>query len=376
MKANWIRTLAVTALMASACGSGTTASNAPSTSAFASASPTASASSSPPASPPVSTSPSASPTPAVNLALVTLRGSTSYVVRDITDINHAKTISNLGPNVRPQFVSATVLSYIDAKRGLLRVPLSGSPRTLVAGRSASWFFAWSPDGKTVAYMSSRALSGGGTTMQLHLVNAGKDRIMSTMPGLPSGFGCESQTCADGWDFHLAYSPDGRFITWAQNITDVVRMWTAAGRNVTLPNTFIQKTVWSGSGFYFQDSKGIEVLRNGVVSTVLPRVEWIRPKGSPGGGQIVYETRDASGVSRTHVVDTATAKVRELGAWRSEPAFLTSRFIWDQGERLCNANECFPGSAIPTGHTYIYDLLTGTETESVITSVLDVWPHPA
>jgi hypothetical protein len=33
----------------------------------------------------------------------------------------------------------------------------------------------------------------------------------------------------------------------------------------------------------------------------------------------------------------------------------------------------PGT-LPTGKTYIYDLQTGTETESRITAVYDVWPH--
>jgi Tol biopolymer transport system component len=215
-------------------------------------------------------------------------------------------------------------------------------------------------------------------MQLHLVSGGKDRIVSSMPGLPSpGFGCESQGCADGWDFHLTYSPDGRFITWAQSVTDVFRMWTAGGVDVTPSTPFVNMSVWSGASFYFLDSKDVKVWRNGVVSTFLPGVVWIRPKASPGGGQIVYETRDTSGVSRTYVVDASTAAVRQLGgAYRADPAFLTARFVWYQGERLCKLNECLPGSAIPTGKTYIYDLQTGAETESVITSVSDVWPHPA
>jgi hypothetical protein len=29
-----------------------------------------------------------------------------------------------------------------------------------------------------------------------------------------------------------------------------------------------------------------------------------------------------------------------------------------------------------GKTYIYDLQDSTETQSIITSVIDVWPHPA
>jgi len=216
-------------------------------------------------------------------------------------------------------------------------------------------------------------------MQLHLVTGGKDRIVSTMPGLPSVFGCESQGCADGWDFHLSYSPDGRFITWAQSVTDVFRMWTAAGVDVTPSTQFVNMSVWSGASLYFDDSKDVKVWRNGVVSTFLPGVVWIRPKASPGGGQIVYETRDASGVSRTYMVDTTTSRVRQLGGvYRAEPAFLTNRFIWYEGERFCSPNECpiGPAAAIPTGHTYIYDLQAGTESESIITSVADVWPHPA
>jgi WD40-like Beta Propeller Repeat len=309
------------------------------------------------------------------LALITLRGSNRIVVRDITDINHATTVGNLGAIQQPRFVSSTVVSYVN-DNGLVRAPLTGSPTTLVAAQ-AMGFYAWSPDGKTAAYMSSRANSGGGTTMQLHLVSGGNDRIVSSMPGLPSGFGCESQACADGWDFHLEYSPDGRFITWAQSVTDVFRMWTAAGIDVTPSTPFVNMSLWSGANFYFEDSKAVKVWSNGVVSTFLPGVVWIRPKASPGGGLIVYETRDAAGVSRTYVVDTTTAEVRQLGSkYRAEPAFLTARFIWYKGERYCNLNECFAGSALPTGKTYIYDLQTGTEAESIITSVADVWPHPA
>jgi WD40-like Beta Propeller Repeat len=366
-----MRVLAVTTLLAGACGS-------PATGAGTSESRS---------TPTLATSPSSTTTPVQPpaglckapsnpcMALVTLRGSDSVVVRDITDIEHPKTVGNLGAIQRPQFVSSTVVSLVNDS-GLVRAPLTGSPKTLVAAQ-AKGFYAWSPDGKTAAYMSSRASSPGATTMQLHLVGGGTDRIVSSMPGLPSVFGCESQQCADGWDFHLSYSPDGRFITWAQSVTNVFRMWTAAGIDVTPSTPFVNMSVWSGANFYFGDSKQVKVWRNGVISTFLPGVVWIRPKASPGGGQIVYETRDASGASRTYVVDTTTAKVRQLGGtYRAEPAFLTWRFIWYKGERYCNLNECFAGSALPTGKTYIFDLLTRTETESIITSVLDVWPHAA
>ena len=137
------------------------------------------------------------------------------------------------------------------------------------------------------------------------------------------------------------------------------------------------SVWSGRSLYFRDAGGVQAWTNGVTSAFLPGVQWVRPKSSPAGGAIVYETRDASGVAHVHLVDTNTRKVRELKAGRSEPAFLTSRYVWYQGERLClPSDQCVIGPTAPTGKYYIYDLQTGTEYSSMITSVVDVWPHAA
>src|SRR6266508_4514134 len=72
------------------------------------------------------------------LALVTLRGSNAYVVRDITDMSHPRTVSNLGmigfgpyPSAQSQFVSATELSFVSGI-GIVRMPLSGTPKSTVA----------------------------------------------------------------------------------------------------------------------------------------------------------------------------------------------------------------------------------------------------
>ena len=366
--AGWLRVLVVTALIAGACGS-------PAGNRIAPTTPTSSTNPTP------TIAAQQTPCTPANrcLALVTLRGSGSWVVRDVTDIRHASTVSGLGSVGPPRFVSATELSYVDGN-SLVKAPLAGSPRSPFA--SPHWgvsYFDWSPDGTTAAILSTRVTDGQpNTTMELHLATSGNDRtVVSSIPGPPNVYGCESQYCADGWDFHFSYSPDGRFITWAQNVAFVFRMWTAAGADVTPRIPYLYMSTWSGADLYFRDLKDVKVVRNGVASSFLPGVEWIRPKASPSGGQIVYETRDASGVARTFIVDTRTHGVHQLAQVRAEPVYLTSRYIWYRGERACTAaDECLPGTSVATGKAYIYDLADSTETESIITNVADVWPHAA
>lgn len=370
MKATgWVRALVVSALLASACGP------APATGSVSSPSPSPSPNPTPTTVPtPIQPGQCLAPTNRC-LAVVTLRGSTQVVVRDITDIGHATTVGALGSP--SDFVSATQLSYVDGN-SLITVPLAGTPKSPVAHSTLGVsYFDWSPDGTTAAYLSTR-VNGPDTTMELHLVSNGTDRtVVGSAPGPPAGFGCEAQSCVDSWDLHFGYSPDGRFLTWTQNVNFSFRMWTAAGADVTPPISYLSMSVWSGPNMYFRDMKGVKVWRNGVISSFLPGVAWIRPKASPGGGQIVYETRDASGVAHTLMVDTRTHKVRELAKFRAEPVFLTSRYIWYRGERRCTAaDQCVPGGNVASGKTYIYDLQTGAETESIITSVSDVWPHAA
>lgn len=307
------------------------------------------------------------------LALVTLRGSTTLVVRDVTDIDHPQTVGTFAvPNEIPRFVSATEVSYAD-DTGLYRTPLSGSPKTVVVKAAVGLgLFAWSSDGKTAAYMTADGL---------HVITAGRDlKFGEPLPQAAGGYGCESQACADSWDGRLAFSPDDAYVSMLVLSGPVTgfRLWTSDGKLLTSPTSQgPTMSVWSGRSFYFRDSGGVEVWRDGATSPFLSGVLWVRPKGSPAGGQIVYEARDGSGVAHVYVVDTVSMKVRELKAGRSEPAFLTSRYVWYIGERLCvAADQCVTGPTMPTGKTYIYDLQTGIEYDSIITNVYDVWPHAA
>jgi hypothetical protein len=384
MTTAWLRILTVTALLAAACGTP--------------ASPTGNVSSGSRSHTltPNPVSPTAAPS-IHYLALVTLRGSNLIVVRDITDISQAKTIGALGPVPAPvgygapsdQFVTATEVSYVGGNTddayglptGLFRAPFSGSPNmAVVTGSDAVFAFAWSLDGNEFAY-----LTGSYAGSVVHQSRAGVNTTVGLLPLMPIG-GCEVAPCpgpfqdpADKWDFRLSYSPDGAYIAVVQNgIRSFFRVWRSDGTLLSSADGGgATMSVWSGSSLYFRDATGVEVWRNGVISTFLPGVEWIRPKASPDGRYIVYEARQL-GSAHVFIVDTTSGQIRDLAHGRSEPAFLTSRYIWYEAEPACVAEgtcqASFPG--IATGKTYIYDLQDGTETESTITSVFDSWPHAA
>lgn len=316
-----------------------------------------------------------------NLALVSLRGSDCIVVRDITDISQPRTVGNLGIGVVPDFASATQVSYATGN-GLYRMPLSGSPKTLVVKHGGAGY--WSPDGTAVVFTTSTSTDSYSGTVTIHQFKAGHDQVLGSMPNGGAG-GCEyiaSCTLPNWLDSQLSYSPDGAYISLVLDgfSGSVFRIWSASGKLLkSSDGQGATMSTWSGDGLFFQDSKGVEVWRNGVVSPFLPGVAWVKPKGSPDGAQIVFTVRDSSGWGHVRVIDTATKQVRELKSARTDAVFLTSRFVWYEGERACVPDDLC--GAHPPWHplndkTYIYDLQSGTETQSIITSVSDVWPHAA
>jgi hypothetical protein len=398
----WLRTLAIGGFLAVSCSSANQASAFPATPSAGTATsnptisrtpykpspsypspgypPQATASSAPTQPcPDVLTVPQFQPSAATsrNLALVQLGGSNRTVVLDITDINHPVTVTTLDiPSSTPSFASATDVSWIwaDAVPNLLRLSYAGSSTTVVA--HCAFLFDWSPDGTTAVYM------GGDSGSELHQVSGGRDRVLASVQPFPPVGGCESPSCAYSWDFRLLYSPDGSLISLVESTgQSVIRVWTADGRILWTADSdsAITMPVWSGDTLYYRDAVGVDRWRNGTRSVVLSGVFWIRPKASPAGGQIVFEQL-ALGAPDVLVLDIASGSVRPLGQLRSEPVFLTSRYIWYKGERPCVAGDGYPctsgGLTIASGKTYIYDLQTGTETESTITNVSDVWPHPA
>jgi hypothetical protein len=301
------------------------------------------------------------------------------VVRDITDIAHPTTVSVADiSSMNPRFVSATDVSYITADGHLVRLVFNSADR--MTASLCARLFDWSRDGTTLVYLNETS-SG----MVLHKVTGPQDRELSSIPGLRIT-GCQSRTCTDRQDARLLFSPDASHVSLVENWGGpVIRLWTSDGGVVKAIDSASLSgavppgmAVWSGQSFYFRNANGVSVWNNGVVSSFLPGVAWLRPKASPGGQMITYAARDSGGSAHTYVVDISSRQVRELKADRSEPIFLTARYIWFRAERSCvAADQCEPSlPVVPSGNTYVYDLQDGTETGSLITYVADVWPHPA
>jgi hypothetical protein len=296
-------------------------------------------------------------------------------VRDITDINHPFTVSSLGSQVNyaAKFVNESELSNSNGDLGLDRMPLSGSPKTLVAA-CGSVPFAWSPNGTAAAYIR---VSADPNVQDLHIIFGGTDRKVDSMPALSGGVGCESRGCADTWDISLMYSPDGEYISFVQQLpVSVFRIWTSGGHLLkSIDGSAATMPVWSGNGLFWRDNKGVEMWRYQNQSLLLPGVSWIRPKASQAGGQVVFETRDSgTGTAHVFLMNSNTGQTREVKQSRAEPAFLTSRYLWYMGERPCTASDACPIGPTINTVPYIYDLQTGTEYRSIISTVWDVWPH--
>jgi hypothetical protein len=280
------------------------------------------------------------------------------------------------------FVSQSTISYLMDSRRLIRLTLAGNTEFL----SEACFpqsiatFGWSPDGQSFTYLLDP--QDPGSAFQWHLVSRGVDRVIGTAPvWCYCGNGSE--------DFTLAtrFSPDG------QNVSLVDYVWRGTNLQVkrldgTLVGTEIRGDqsypnpstmgVWLGADLFFRDKTGVERWTNGDIKPFLPGVAWLHPWASSNGGQIVYAVRGSDGLAHVYVVDAPTGQTRQLSTQpRTRPIFLTQRYVWYRGERLCSPNE--PGICITatlTGKTYIYDLQTGTEWESIITDIADVWPHGA
>jgi hypothetical protein len=265
------------------------------------------------------------------------------------------------------------------------VALAGSGPEVVAsgcGDDAIVVFGWSSDGQSFSYLTeSSDLANPAHAFQWHLVSRNGDRIIGTAPTW-----CHCGAGAEDMSLEVMFSPNGQFVSLVDYVlkgaTLQVRRLDGSlvGAEIrsdqSNPNP-PRMGVWSGKDLFFRDNQGVERWSNGDIKPFLPGVAWLHPWASPNGGQIVYAVRGTDGFARVSLVDTSNGRTRQLSSQpRTWPIFLTPRYVWYRGERACRANDPICRDATLSDTTYIHDLQTGTEWESIITNVADVWPHGA
>lgn len=341
-----------------------------------------------------------SPTSTQALVLGRLFGSTDWVVRDVTDVNNPATLASLGDRWRwadqsggttldARLIDPATVVWADrnAAGSLVESAANGSGlKTIVPGKSGNAIvsFAWSPAGRDWTYLVNTPAA-----LEWHLVAAGRDRVLVSLPPIPPHGG---RPIVD--PLMVSYSRDGTFLAMIDYDRagiggggDQAKMQIrrADGTLLTtdaqpgLSGGIISDIIWVNSSLFFRDLSGIEVWSQSGVCSALPGVQWIRPKLSPNGKLIAFHTEDANGLPHVYVLDLSTGTVRQASpGGGAEPWFIGHNYLWFLEERLCAANEpCGSayGQSELTGKTLIANLATGAASGSRIARIADTFPRP-
>jgi hypothetical protein len=321
-----------------------------------------------------------------NLVLATLPDRTGVSVRDISDLSNpiARCLIHGITATHPRFRDATHVSYIvkntAGNSALYLVDLQTRRTALVRtwsdGAYGDWVYAWSPDGKTLSYLSS---TSDGLTW--HLLSAAGDATLSRLVPVP-GRGVS----ADSDDVMTGFSADGQYVALENTFTgsdsaaapfQIVRL---SDHKLVYSRQDGTMATWSGSGaqIYFRTVAGVESWdpKDGV-RVVVPGLAWIRPWPSADGLRIVYTVADGTGnhqVGYLRLIDPPEVGYAGFSHPGTAAVFLNSTLVWYAEEASCPQNQCGLGGPALTGRTFLDDLVVKSERPSVDTAVFDSWPH--
>jgi hypothetical protein len=322
-----------------------------------------------------------------NLTLVTLPDRIGVSIRDISDLSNpiSRCLIHGTGATYPRFKDSNHVSYIVENatgNGALYVADLLTQRTSLVRRWTDaafmyWVYAWSPDGKTLSYLSSD--SGG---VAWHLLSAAGDVTLSRFGPIP-GRGVDPES-DDGM---TGFSADGQYVAFENTFTgsdsaaapfQIVRL---SDHKLVYSRRDGTMATWTGSGasLYFRTIWGVESwdLKAGA-QNVVPGLRWIHPWPSADGLRIVYTVAYGSGNHVLGYLRLTDQPVAEINMYSSNfgtaAVFLNSTLVWYAEEASCAQTQCGIGGPPLTGRTFLDDLVVQTQRPSVDIAVFDSWPH--
>ena len=322
-----------------------------------------------------------------NLALLTLRGTAGVIVRDISDLSNplSRCVVHGGTGANFfRFMDWSHISYIvtsaDGSGALYLTDLLTRKSSLVRAwtdeASMYWLYAWSPDARTLSYVSSNS-----TGVEWHVLSAAGDVTLSRFGPIP-GRGINP----DSDDAMTGFSADGQYVALEHTFGgagataapfQIVRL---SDHKVVYSRKDGSMAAWAGAGarLYFRTLAGVESWDpKAGVQVVVPGLAWIHPWSSADGLRIVYNAADGTGnhhVGYLRLADRPLAGNVLSFQPRTGAAFLNSTLVWYGEESACSKVACGIGGPPLTGRTFLRDLVTGTERVSIDTAIFDSWPH--
>ena len=314
--------------------------------------------------------------------LGTLTGSTTVVLRDITDLASAHNLCTFVGTIAPRFATASVVGYTQqgsdfgSPGHITRIDVAtgttSSAASWTAGGFGSGVFDWSPDGSALTYMAP-----GTPGPAWHLLTGGRDQVLANLPAVPGrGVSIEDD------DFMVAFSPDGLYLA-------LVETFATGGTGDSAP---LQVRRVSDGGLVYSAPSGTMgvwasvpsrlFFRNGTVlsrwdpssgvSVMQSSLRWTRPNASPDGRWVAYTSYDSAGHPHVNLYSVQGNSVRAVvPGLRSGALFLSNNLLWYQEESAC---DCGLSTSQTTGTTYLYDIAANSESGSRLSGVFDAWPR--
>jgi dipeptidyl aminopeptidase/acylaminoacyl peptidase len=321
---------------------------------------------------------------------VALRDDTGVKVRDISDLSQPTSLCSINGEAAShfRFRTATQVSYVasdDTGDGALYLADLPSKHTSLVrswtnGAFGSWVYAWSPDGKTLSYLTSTV-----EALTWHLLSASGDIALSRLGPVPG-----RDVNPDTDDAMTGFSADGQYVALEQTFSgtdagppsdapafQVVRL---SDHKLVYSRKDGTMATWSGSGahLYFRTLGGVQSWDpKAGLQLAVPGLAWIHPWPSADGLRIVYTVADGTGnheVGYLRMTGDPLAGIPPALHPGTDAVFLNSTLIWYAEETQCTPNQCGPGGPPLTGRTFLDDLVVHSERPSIDATVFDSWPH--